>query len=176
MGFFMNCFAICYHNLWKSLLFVQINLKGLDGIQGPFYVGTGCFFNRKALYGYDPPLEPKYCRFSWGRPGKKYFADGCGYAPTLYLESNNLSIYNMEPSSVEMENPSLFLSLKKFFGRSPTLIASIIVKDDRFSTSATREDLLKEAIHVISCDYEENTAWGREVIAYCTIIDPHNLL
>ncbi|XP_073104613.1 probable cellulose synthase A catalytic subunit 8 [UDP-forming] isoform X2 [Elaeis guineensis] len=146
-----------------NTIFYDINLKGLDGIQGPFYVGTGCFFNRKALYGYDPPLEPKCCRFSWGRPGKKDFADGCVYAPTIHLESNDLGIYNMEPSSREMENPSPLLSLKKYFGQSPTLIASIIVKDDRFSTSATREDLLKEAIHVISCDYEENTAWGREI-------------
>lgn len=35
---------------------MQINLKGLDGIQGPVYVGTGCCFNRQALYGYDPVL------------------------------------------------------------------------------------------------------------------------
>lgn len=35
---------------------VQINMKGLDGIQGPMYVGTGCCFNRRALYGYDPVL------------------------------------------------------------------------------------------------------------------------
>ena len=35
---------------------LQINLKGLDGIQGPVYVGTGCCFNRQALYGYDPVL------------------------------------------------------------------------------------------------------------------------
>lgn len=34
---------------------LQINLKGLDGIQGPVYVGTGCVFKRQALYGYDPP-------------------------------------------------------------------------------------------------------------------------
>lgn len=41
-------------------LFVQINLRGLDGIQGPVYVGTGCVFNRTALYGYDPPIKPKH--------------------------------------------------------------------------------------------------------------------
>ena len=35
---------------------IQINLKGLDGVQGPVYVGTGCVFRRKALYGVDPPL------------------------------------------------------------------------------------------------------------------------
>lgn len=38
----------------------QINLRGLDGIQGPVYVGTGCVFNRTALYGYEPPLKLKH--------------------------------------------------------------------------------------------------------------------
>lgn len=28
-------------------------MKGLDGIQGPIYVGTGCVFKRHAFYGYD---------------------------------------------------------------------------------------------------------------------------
>ena len=35
-------------------------MRGLDGIQGPVYVGTGCVFNRTALYGYEPPLKPKH--------------------------------------------------------------------------------------------------------------------
>lgn len=42
------------------LLLNQINLRGLDGIQGPVYVGTGCVFNRTALYGYEPPIKPKH--------------------------------------------------------------------------------------------------------------------
>lgn len=33
-------------------------MKGLDGIQGPVYVGTGCVFNRQALYGYGPLSLP----------------------------------------------------------------------------------------------------------------------
>ena len=33
-------------------------MKGLDGIQGPVYVGTGCCFNRQALYGYSPTSIP----------------------------------------------------------------------------------------------------------------------
>lgn len=41
----------------SSLL--QINMKGLDGIQGPVYVGTGCVFKRQALYGYEPPKGSK---------------------------------------------------------------------------------------------------------------------
>ena len=39
--------------------FLQINLRGLDGIQGPVYVGTGCVFNRTAIYGYEPPIKAK---------------------------------------------------------------------------------------------------------------------
>jgi cellulose synthase A len=34
-------------------------MKGLDGIQGPIYVGTGCVFRRHALYGYDAPTAIK---------------------------------------------------------------------------------------------------------------------
>lgn len=36
----------------------QVNMKGLDGLQGPVYVGTGCVFNRQALYGYGPSSMP----------------------------------------------------------------------------------------------------------------------
>lgn len=38
---------------------MQINMKGLDGLQGPIYVGTGCVFRRVALYGYDAPAKKK---------------------------------------------------------------------------------------------------------------------
>lgn len=34
-------------------------MKGLDGLQGPIYVGTGCVFRRQALYGCDAPVEKK---------------------------------------------------------------------------------------------------------------------
>lgn len=34
-------------------------MKGLDGIQGPIYVGTGCVFRRQALYGFDAPKTKK---------------------------------------------------------------------------------------------------------------------
>ncbi|KAG9133853.1 hypothetical protein Leryth_017938 [Lithospermum erythrorhizon] len=44
----------------RNTVFFDINLRGLDGIQGPVYVGTGCVFNRTALYGYEPPIKPNY--------------------------------------------------------------------------------------------------------------------
>ncbi|XP_074268423.1 cellulose synthase A catalytic subunit 4 [UDP-forming]-like [Silene latifolia] len=43
----------------RNIVFFDINMRGLDGIQGPVYVGTGCVFNRPALYGYDPPASEK---------------------------------------------------------------------------------------------------------------------
>ncbi|KAL8507582.1 hypothetical protein ACS0TY_018208 [Phlomoides rotata] len=43
----------------RNTVFFDINLRGLDGIQGPVYVGTGCVFNRTTLYGYEPPHKPK---------------------------------------------------------------------------------------------------------------------
>ena len=44
----------------SNTVFFDINLRGLDGIQGPVYVGTGCVFNRTTLYGYEPPVKPKH--------------------------------------------------------------------------------------------------------------------
>ena len=60
----------------------QINMKGLDGIQGPIYVGTGCVFRRRALYGFDAPAKkksprkscncwPKWCCLCCGPRGEK---------------------------------------------------------------------------------------------------------
>ncbi|KAK6123974.1 hypothetical protein DH2020_042319 [Rehmannia glutinosa] len=42
----------------RNTVFFDVNMKGLDGIQGPVYVGTGCVFNRQALYGYGPQSLP----------------------------------------------------------------------------------------------------------------------
>lgn len=54
----------------------QINLKGLDGVQGPVYVGTGCCFKRRAIYGYDPP--PKDPKASSGRSQSVFPSWLCG--------------------------------------------------------------------------------------------------
>ncbi|CAK9874927.1 unnamed protein product [Sphagnum jensenii] len=79
-----------------NTIFFDINLKGLDGIQGPVYVGTGCVFRRRALYGYDPPTK----------------------------EGNKKAIQNIRSNA---------------------------------------NALLKEAIHVISCGYEDKSDWGKEL-------------
>ncbi len=64
----LNISGVCQVTYLHFCL-LQINLRGLDGLQGPVYVGTGCVFNRTALYGYEPPIKQK-------RPG--YFSSLCG--------------------------------------------------------------------------------------------------
>ncbi|CAK7357457.1 unnamed protein product [Dovyalis caffra] len=40
----------------QNIVFFDINMITLDGLQGPVYVGTGCLFRRIAFYGFDPPI------------------------------------------------------------------------------------------------------------------------
>eukprot|EP00898_Chlorokybus_atmophyticus_P008914 jgi/Chlat1/9023/Chrsp94S08346 len=60
-----------------NIVFYEAGMKGLDGVQGPFYIGTGCVFRRKALYGATPDHLPKSrdclccCCFGGGRRRKE---------------------------------------------------------------------------------------------------------
>lgn len=58
------------------------------------------------------------------------------------------------------------VSLEKRFGQSAVFVASTLMENGGVPQSATPETLLKEAIHVISCGYEDKTEWGSEVWCY----------
>lgn len=58
------------------------------------------------------------------------------------------------------------MSLEKRFGQSAVFVASTLMENGGVPQSATPETLLKEAIHVISCGYEDKTEWGSEVSSY----------
>lgn len=54
--------------------------------------------------------------------------------------------------------------LEKKYGQSPVFVASTtLLEDGGTLKGATAASLLKEAIHVISCGYEDKTDWGKEV-------------
>lgn len=53
--------------------------------------------------------------------------------------------------------------LEKKFGQSPVFVASTLLEDGGSLKSTSPASLLKEAIHVISCGYEDKTEWGKEV-------------
>lgn len=51
--------------------------------------------------------------------------------------------------------------LEKKFGQSPLFLASTLLVNGGILHDTN--SLLKEAIHVISCGYEDKTEWGKEV-------------
>nr|AEP33554.1 cellulose synthase catalytic subunit [Gossypium davidsonii]AEP33555.1 cellulose synthase catalytic subunit [Gossypium klotzschianum] len=164
----------------RNTVFFDINLRGLDGIQGPVYVGTGCVFNRTALYGYEPPLKPKHkragvlsslCGGSWKKSSKssKKGSDkkksGKPVDPTVPVFSLDDIEEGVEGAGFDDEKSLLMsqMSLEQRFGQSAVFVASTLMENGGVPQSATPETLLKEAIHVISCGYEDKTDWGSEI-------------
>ena len=54
-------------------------------------------------------------------------------------------------------------SVEKRFGQSPVFIAATFMEQGGIPPTTNPATLLKEAIHVISCGYEDKTEWGKEV-------------
>ncbi|KAK3423738.1 hypothetical protein EUGRSUZ_H00939 [Eucalyptus grandis] len=178
---FPQCFdGIDLHDRYanRNIVFfdIGINLKGLDVIQGPVYVGIGCCFNRQALYGYDPvlteeDLEPNIIVKSCGsrkkgKGGNKYIDKKRAMKRT----ESTVPIFNIEDVEEGVEGyddeTSLLMSqksLEKRFGQSPVFIAATFMEQGGLRPSTNPATLLKEAIHVISCGYEDKTEWGKEI-------------
>lgn len=159
----------------RNTVFFDVNMRALDGVQGPVYVGTGCLFRRTALYGFDPPRTKEYhpgcCSCCFGRHKKS--------ASVASAPEENRALRMGDFDDEEM-NLALF---PKRFGNSSFLIDSIpvaefqgrpladhpAVKNGRPPGALTipRELLdastVAEAISVISCWYEDKTEWGNRV-------------
>ncbi|XP_068658979.1 cellulose synthase A catalytic subunit 5 [UDP-forming]-like isoform X1 [Aristolochia californica] len=167
----------------RNVVFFDINMKGLDGLQGPIYVGTGCVFRRQALYGYDAPVSekpprktcncwPKWCCSCCG--SRKKSSKGKQKLPkqkkkkTKQREAST-QIHALESieevvEGVDSERSLVSQSkLEKKFGQSPVFVASTLQEIGGIPPGASSASLLKEAIHVISCGYEDKTEWGKEV-------------
>lgn len=147
-------------------VFFDINMRALDGLQGPEYVGTGCMFRRIALYGFDPPRQKK--------------SRGC-CKPRSRLRSREIDESEL-PLRPSEELPGMSTWPKKF-GNSNYFLDSILVAEyngrplaDHPSVKNGREplaliaprepltkDMVAEAIGVISCWYEDKTDWGLSV-------------
>uniref|UniRef100_A0A803L668 Cellulose synthase-like protein D3 n=1 Tax=Chenopodium quinoa TaxID=63459 RepID=A0A803L668_CHEQI len=157
-----------------NTVFFDINMRALDGLQGPVYVGTGCLFRRIALYGFDPPRAKEhggFCDCCFGRKKKKRVA--------IDSSSEENRALRMGDDDEEMD-VSLF---PKRFGNSSFLVDSIPVAEfqgrplaDHPSIRNGRppgaltipRDLLDastvaEAISVVSCWYEDKTEWGGRI-------------
>ncbi|XP_006474029.2 cellulose synthase A catalytic subunit 7 [UDP-forming]-like isoform X1 [Citrus sinensis] len=145
----------------RNRVFFDINMKGLDGIQGPMYVGTGCVFRRQALYGHEPPKAAKRPRMGT-----------CGCCPCFrrqkqYQKNSKANVIreaaNLEGMEENKEHLLSQMNSERKFGQSAIFVTSTLVEQGGVPASSSREVLLKEAIHVMSCDYEDKTEWGTEL-------------
>ena len=62
------------------------------------------------------------------------------------------------------------MSFEKSFGLSTVFIESTLMENGGVPDSGNPLTLIKEAIHVISCGYEEKTEWGKEVSIWFYLI------
>ncbi|CAL5188447.1 unnamed protein product [Lathyrus oleraceus] len=163
-----------------NTVFFDVNMRALDGLQGPFYVGTGCLFRRTALYGFDPPClqEEAAEAAGWFGSKKKKSATVASVTEVDSLDDRSLK----SGSSIDDDEMNIALIPKKF-GNSSLFVESIRVAEfqgrplaDHPSVKNGRQpgalilprDLLDpatvaEAINVISCWYEDKTEWGDRV-------------
>lgn len=89
---------------------------------------------------------------------------------------HKFQLLNFHITFTGIENEKSILSEKKLekkFGQSPVFVASTLLENGGTLKGATPASLLKEAIHVISCGYEDKTDWGKEVIL---LNEPSNCL
>ncbi|MED6191857.1 hypothetical protein PIB30_004517 [Stylosanthes scabra] len=164
----------------QASAFTDVNMKGLDGVQGPTCIGIGCVFRRQALYGYDAPRKKKTpnrtcncwskccCCFGlccMGKRKKKKNKFNKHNNKLDLIESSHRKVHS-ESSIHEIQQvntPITDEKLAKKFGQSPIFIASTQLVDGEAVKHGSLASLLTEAIHVISCGYEEKTQWGKEV-------------
>ncbi|XP_008785840.2 cellulose synthase A catalytic subunit 5 [UDP-forming]-like [Phoenix dactylifera] len=168
----------------RNVVFFDINMKGLDGIQGPIYVGTGCVFRRQALYGFDAPVKekspgktcncwPKWCCCCCGSKRKnrkgKQKQEKKKKKKTKHREASTqvhaLETIEEEAKGQESENSALVPreKLEKRFGQSSVFVASTLQENGGIADGVSFASCLSEAMHVISCGYEDKTEWGKEV-------------
>ncbi|KAL0904759.1 hypothetical protein M5K25_026908 [Dendrobium thyrsiflorum] len=150
-----------------NTVFFDGNMRALDGIQGPVYVGTGCLFRRFALYGFDPPSITDYSRREIRSP----------------VDLDDVEMQKRPLTAADFDDeldPNL---LSKRFGNSAVLAESIPVSEfqgrplaDHPAVKYGRPPgalvvprvpldpaMVTEAISVISCWYEDKTEWGDRV-------------
>uniref|UniRef100_A0A0D9X6Y9 Uncharacterized protein n=1 Tax=Leersia perrieri TaxID=77586 RepID=A0A0D9X6Y9_9ORYZ len=152
-----------------NTVFFDGNMRALDGLQGPMYVGTGCMFRRFAVYGFEPPRTAEYTGWLFKKKKVTTFTD-----PESDTQSLKAEDFDAELTSQ---------LVPRRFGNSSPLMASIPVAEFQSRPLADHPAVLHgrppgaltvprppldpptvaEAVSVISCWYEDKTEWGDRV-------------
>ncbi|KAL0432060.1 UNVERIFIED_CONTAM: Cellulose synthase A catalytic subunit [UDP-forming] [Sesamum radiatum] len=164
----------------RNVVFFDINMKGLDGLQGPIYVGTGCVFRRQALYGYDAPVRKKppsktcNCWRKWlffccgsrkkgGKTKKDKKKKSKHREASKQIHALETIEEGIEKETIVGSPPVSQEKLEKRFGQSPVFVASTLRENGGIPDKVSLPSPLQEAMHLISCGYEDKTEWGKEV-------------
>ncbi|KAF9609739.1 hypothetical protein IFM89_018187 [Coptis chinensis] len=153
-----------------NTVFFDGNMRALDGLQGPVYVGTGCLFRRFALYGFHPPRANEYSGI---------FGQNKNPAANIQLQSEEEEDSDTQPLTAA--HPDLHLPKK--FGNSTLFTESIPVAEYQGRPLADHKSVkngrppgalliprqpldaptVAEAVAVISSWYEDKTEWGERI-------------
>ncbi|KAK3139980.1 hypothetical protein QOZ80_5AG0393560 [Eleusine coracana subsp. coracana] len=123
-----------------NLVFFDVAMRAMDGLQGPMYVGTGCIFRRTALYGFSPPRATEHHGWLGTRKIKKLLLKRKNTMGKKTDRENNNDAEMMLPpiedddgtgmlrqlDSSDIESSAL---LPRRFGASATFVASIPVAE-----------------------------------------------
>ncbi|KAG6383680.1 hypothetical protein SASPL_156555 [Salvia splendens] len=160
---------------------------GLDGLQGPMYVGTGCAFRRQALYGCDAPTKkkppsktcncwPKWCCLCCASRKKNGGKSKKDKKKKTKQRDASKQIHALETIEQRIKEPNIASmppisqeTLEKKFGQPPVFVASTLSEDGGVLEGVSSTSLLKEAIHVISCGYEDKTEWERRLDGFMAL-------
>ncbi|KAE9605191.1 hypothetical protein Lal_00024591 [Lupinus albus] len=142
-----------------NTVFFDGNMRALDGVQGPFYVGTGCMFRRFALYGFEPPVvdekDPKKSEGSETAALNLSELDQDLDINLLPKRFGNSTLLSESIPIAEFQGRPLADHPAVKFGRPPG-----VLRVPREPLDATA---VAEAVSVISCWYEDKTEWGDRV-------------
>uniref|UniRef100_A0A0D9Y081 Uncharacterized protein n=1 Tax=Leersia perrieri TaxID=77586 RepID=A0A0D9Y081_9ORYZ len=174
-----------------NLVFFDVSMRAMDGLQGPMYVGTGCVFRRTALYGFSPPRATEHRGWLGRRKIKLFLTKKKSMGKKSDKMMDNDTEIMLPPiedddcgvtAGGDIESSSTAM-LPRRFGGSATFVASIPVAEYQGrllqdtpgvhhgrpagALAVPREPLdaatVAEAISVVSCFYEEKTEWGKRI-------------
>ncbi|KAK4487955.1 hypothetical protein RD792_003693 [Penstemon davidsonii] len=139
-----------------NTVFFDSNMRALDGLQGPVYVGTGTMFRRFALYGFDPPVVD----YSIDKGSETQALKTTDFDPDLDVNllpkrfGNSTMLAESIPVAEFQGRPIADHPAVKY-GRPPG-----VLRVPREPLDATT---VAEAVSAISCWYEDKTEWGDRV-------------
>ncbi|THU47041.1 hypothetical protein C4D60_Mb09t11310 [Musa balbisiana] len=150
--------AMCFMmdpQVGKKVCYVQFPQR-FDGIDR-----HDRYANRNIVF-FDVSISMKKKKAAKAKQDKKKIGSrkGDNGAPVFALEGIEEGIKGNEIERINMTSQQ---KLEKKFGQSPVFVASTLLENGGTLKEATPASLLKEAIHVISCGYEDKTDWGKEI-------------